>query len=182
MRRILFFLMAMAVSFSVFAQKQEKQKVSFYGVDFSSVNVVGADESNDQFIDAFARINGLLLSEPAKYDVAKYLNLEVETTNIDVAVKQTEKLAGGNFRNKQVHEISLRDIAASYPDVDGNVLVIVAKELNKGRNSGTFIALIFDGKSKDVLSQREFTGKSKGFGLRNFWAGALYSGMKSCLR
>jgi hypothetical protein len=181
MKKLFFVCLTSILSLNVFAQSKaviEKDVVDFYGVDFSAVNIVGADEPQSKFIEAFKGINNLLLSESEKFDVAKYLNVTCKLTNIDNALKQAENITEENFNNRNQGEFPLSKIADAYPETEGKVLVIVAKELNKGQNSGIFEALIFDGKSKQIIRQKEFTGKAGGFGLRNFWAGALYSGMK----
>jgi hypothetical protein len=38
--------------------------------------------------------------------------------------------------------------------------------------------VIFDQVTKEIVFQQEHSGKARGFGLRNFWAGALLSAMK----
>ncbi len=182
MKKIAILLFSFVISLGGMAQskgKKEKLTVDFYGVDFSAVNIIGADDPLFKFVDAFKGINNLMLSEPKKFDVAKYFNVNVSSSNVDNAIKQAEEITDNNFNSRNKEALSVNEIIGAYPETDGNALVIVAKELNKGQNSGTFIALIFDGKTKEVISQKQFTGKAGGFGLRNFWAGAIYAGMKS---
>jgi len=57
--------------------------------------------------------------------------------------------------------------------------VIVAGLLNKTANHGTFTFVVFDQDTKEIIFQQEATGKARGFGLRNFWAGALRGAMKN---
>lgn len=181
MKKIAAILFSLVISLGGFAQgkgKKEKLTVDFYGVDFSAVNIIGTADPLFKFVDAFKGINNLMLMESKKFDVAKYFNLNVSSSNVDNAIKQAEEITDNNFNSRNKEAISLSEIAEAYPETDGNVLVIVAKELNKGQNSGTYIALIFDGKTKEIISQKEFTGKAAGFGLRNFWAGSLYNGMR----
>lgn len=178
MKKILFFAMLLSVTMC-FAQKtKDKTKVYFYGVDFSDVNVVGATESESNFINAFEGINGLFITEPKKYDIAKFLNLDVLSTDCKIANEELAILKDTNFINKESEEIDIPAIIAKYPSNEHFGLVIIAKELNKPYNKGTFIAVIYDGTTHQILSSREFSGKAKGFGLRNYWAGALYSGLK----
>ena len=156
----------------------EKLEVDFCGVDFSTVNIIGAGETEEKFINAFEGINGLMLSEPKKYNVGKFLDLDVASTDIANAIKQIDKLDDVDFKNRKQEIISLKKILNAYPSTEGNILIIIAKELNKGRNMGYFMAVIFDGESKEIISKVNFSGKAGGFGLRNFWAGSLYKGMK----
>lgn len=182
MKKILLF--AVVILFATVGQAQNKNmqettKVDFYGVDFSAVNVIGATETADKFMIAFDGINQLIISEQSKYDVGKFLKLDVQSLDIDHAVSQIDKLKDVKFKNNKSSKISLEEIISSYPVTQGNVLLIVAKELNKSNNRGVFIAVVFDGNDKKIISEQEFSGKARGFGLRNFWAGALYNGLKA---
>ena len=79
-------LLAMAlclVAVSGYAQKgKEKIAADFYGVDYSCVNVKGADEEPGAFIKAFEAINRLFLSEPKKYDVAGFTGIDILSTGV----------------------------------------------------------------------------------------------------
>lgn len=179
------FLLAVAILFVTVCvceaqnkSKKETVKVNFYGVDFSSVNVVGADETEDKFMTAFAGINQLLISEQSKYNVGKFLNLDILSLQIGYAIEQIDKLKDVTFKDNKDSKISLEEIIKSYPATEENSLFIVAKELNKSTNTGTFIAVIFDA-NKQIIYEQEFSGKAGGFGLRNFWANALYNGLKT---
>lgn len=161
------------------SNKKEKIRVNFYGVDFSQVNVIGAKETETQFIDAFERINGLMISEPKKYNVEKFFNLAVLSVNISPAVKQIDKLKNGeSFKDKKIPAFSVAEIIKNYPECEDNGFVIIAKTLNKEEGKGTYVAVLYDGKTKEILSHTLFTGSVGGFGLRNFWAKSLYYGMK----
>lgn len=178
MKRIIIIFTVLLSTSSLFAQKQ-KPTAEFYGVDFSQVNVIGAIDPEDKLIEAFVAINELVQHEQAKYDVGKYLKHTITFTNIEKAIDQTKTLEGKEFKNQKLQTIDVKAIIDAYPQTESKVIVIVAKELNKSRNNGTYIALIFDGTTKEIISQKEFNGKSGGFGLRNFWAGSLYVGLKS---
>lgn len=182
MKKILLF--AVAILFATIGQSQNKNKketikVDFYGVDFSAVNVVGAAETEEKFMTAFAAINQLLVSEQSKYDVGKFLKFDVQSLDIDHAVSQIYKLKDVKFKDNKDPKISLKEVIKSYPVTQGKVLLIVAKELNKNQNRGVFTAVVFDGNDKQIIYEQEFSGKAGGFGLRNFWAGALYNGLKA---
>jgi hypothetical protein len=182
MKKIGIAIFALLISTLSIAQNNkgnERLVVDFYGVDFSTVNVVGASETDDKFLIAFDGINGLMLSEPRKYNVGKFLNLDVASTDITEATKQIDKLEGVDFKNKKQEDIPLKEILNAYPTVDANILIIVAKELNKGQNMGHFMAVVFDGETKEIISKTNLSGKAAGFGLRNFWAGSLFKAMKA---
>ena len=69
-----------------FAQKgKTKMAADFYGVDYSCVSVVGANEQPAEFIKAFEAINRLFLSEPKKYDVAGFTGIDILSTSVEQA-------------------------------------------------------------------------------------------------
>ena len=180
MKKSIILIIAFLSIFSMAAMAKEKNKkmtVDFYGVDFSEVNVIGASESDTKFIEAFQGINGLFVSEPKKYDIAGKMNLIVNKVCTDYAVQQLKKLESYSFQNKELQDVDLPTIIKAYPDTDANVLIIVARKLNKPENTGYYTAVIFNGQTKEIIEQKEFKGKAGGFGLRNFWAGSLYKGM-----
>ena len=69
-----------------FAQKgKTKMAADFYGVDYSCVSVIGANEQPAEFIKAFEAINRLFLSEPKKYDVAGFTGIDILSTSVEQA-------------------------------------------------------------------------------------------------
>lgn len=94
-------LLAMAlclVAVSGYAQKgKEKIAADFYGVDYSCVNVKGADEEPGAFIKAFEAINRLFLSEPKKYDVAGFTGIDILSTGVEQANESLGALAAEQF-------------------------------------------------------------------------------------
>lgn len=182
MKKLLIMFVTLSVATVALSQNRnenEKIKVDFYGIDFSDVNVICAKETSAKFIDAFERINELLIVEQSKYDFAKYFGLDVVSIDYGPAIKQIKVLNDVKFKDKQHSNIDITSIVSKYPNNDNNGLIVIAKELNKRYNRGIFIVVIYDGKTKNILLQQELLGKAGGFGLRNYWAGALYSGLKS---
>lgn len=174
---ILSIALSLAALISVNAENVDN--VKFYGIDYSSVNVYYAGETADQFISAFERINMLMISESEKYDVGKYLNVKVDATDIKCAIKMLSDLNDRNFTDLEEENLSVATIISKYPSVEGNVLILIARELNKLKATGRYDIVIFDGQTKKIIKQSEFTGKAGGFGLRNFWAGSIYKGLTS---
>ncbi|MGL5979678.1 MAG: hypothetical protein ACRCZY_02155 [Phocaeicola sp.] len=175
----LFVMLALlvVVSTSFAGETKAPIKVDFYGVDFSEVVVTGAVEECDKFIKVFEGINNLLVVEAKKYNVGEFLKVNVASIDCKVALERIEALQNVDFKDKPVPTIDLKKILSFYPTTENYGLVIVAKELNKTSDKGTFVAVIYDGKSKEIVSTYELSGKSKGFGLRNYWAGSLYNGL-----
>ncbi|MEG0517939.1 MAG: hypothetical protein RR555_03590 [Bacteroidales bacterium] len=165
-----------------FAQKKQVQplpSIQFYGIDFSQVNVIGSRETKDKFLTAFSGINQLLINEAKKYDIGQTVKANITQTSVEIANKGVADLANANFINAPNKEINISDMIKPYCGNGETGLVIIAKELNKTTNTGTFIYAFFNGETQKITKQETISGKAKGFGLRNFWAGALYDSMES---
>ena len=145
-------LLAMAlclVAVSGYAQKgKEKIAADFYGVDYSCVNVKGADEEPGAFIKAFEAINRLFLSEPKKYDVAGFTGIDILSTGVEQANESLGALAAEQFTPRSAAtdwQTQLPQIVARYDNGSGNKgLVLVATTLDKGNGLGYYTAVLFD--------------------------------------
>ena len=114
-------LLAMAlclVAVSGYAQKgKEKIAADFYGVDYSCVDVKGADEEPGAFIKAFEAINRLFLSEPKKYDVAGFTGIDILSTGVEQANESLGALAAEQFTPRSAAtdwQTQLSQIVARY--------------------------------------------------------------------
>ena len=66
-------LLALAAACSLLTAAAQQTPTYVYGIDFSLARVSGANESDQQFAEAFRRINQLLITEADKYDFARAL-------------------------------------------------------------------------------------------------------------
>lgn len=179
-------LLAMAlclVAVSGYAQKgKEKIAADFYGVDYSCVNVKGADEEPGAFIKAFEAINRLFLSEPKKYDVAGFTGIDILSTGVEQANESLGALAAEQFTPRSAAtdwQTQLPQIVVRYDNGSGNKgLVLVATTLDKGNGLGYYTAVLFDPATHEIITQMDMVGKPGGFGLRNYWAGSVYNALK----
>jgi len=57
-------------------------------------------------------------------------------------------------------------------------VVFVAETLNKPANEGWFHIVAINLSNNQILLHERMKGKPKGFGLRNYWAGAVYDVIK----
>ena len=121
-----------------FAQKgKTKMAADFYGVDYSCVSVIGANEQPAEFIKAFEAINRLFLSEPKKYDVAGFTGIDILSTSVEQANEALGGLAAEQFTPRSTKAdiaAQLPGILARYDNGSGNKgLVLIATTLDKGR-------------------------------------------------
>lgn len=156
----------------------------FYGVDFSMARVFGASESAGDFIDAFNRINELFVNEAKKYDPKKAfrskdmtMSLTMVRTMADNINKRRLKLDHNNYQ-PSAKEIEQRVKTYRLGEKDGTGAIIIAALLDKPHEVATYHSVVFDIRSRKIISTKVITGKPGGFGLRNYWAGSLHHAMK----
>lgn len=154
-------------------------ELTFFGVDFSMAKVYGADETAEQFKEAFTGINNLFQREPKKYDTAKAFDAKV-TTDLTPSLDLIEQINKTDLRaQNDGYELSDEEIAGhirqfNTGDAKGYGAVFIAGLLNKGQGRGTYNVVVFDIATKDIIVNKQFTEKARGFGLRNYWAYSVY--------
>ncbi len=116
--------------------KLEKETIyiDFMGVDFSCVDVVGADESEEAFRKAFEGINTLYHTEQKKYTKSlarlkfttesKELLLDVKSIDNDYAVERVS-LFEDNPITKNKSKDTIENIINAYPSSNGNKVLII---------------------------------------------------------
>lgn len=186
MKKLFLFTVAMSAWTAASGQTNFGQymEVNYYGVDFSRAKTFGASETGAQFVKAFGDINTLVIGEWKKYNVAKYLNKQVAIQDIAVAQRANNSIDQAQIpTTSSMYSLTNEDIAAMVKAYDiretnGTGLVILGELLNKQNNRGSYVVVLFDIASREVLYHKSMQGKAGGFGLRNFWAGALYNVLK----
>lgn len=165
-----------------------KVSVDFVGLDFSKTKLVGAEGFTDpQKIQSyyFPAWNNLLFSEMDKYSIkgAFYksdVNYElgvVESVNQDVEyIDLVTEVAPPEFTDKDLQKIvktyNTNDLKNSYG------ISFVVHSLNKLQESASIYVVVFNPKNKKVLFSKRLSGAARGFGFRNYWAGAVYNILK----
>lgn len=171
---------------ALIAQAQNRftgnEKIYIYGVDYSPVKVWGANESAEQFVQAFREINDLLLYQPDKYTYSRICGSAPTTFNLDPIRQRIDSMDREALRTRSAH-IDPPDVGAllrSYtlPETEGVGIVLIAKLLNKAQGCGTYAVVGFDVATREPIFVREITTKAGGFGLRNFWANTVYQALK----
>jgi hypothetical protein len=172
--------------------KTSDDNIYWLGIDFSKVQLVG---DFSQFAEAgqkstveiktqyFPGWNRLIVDERSKYDIKGMLRKENVIYNIDMigeinATASTEEMETDN--PKKFTEADIATMVKQYnPEKkDGIGIVFVAETLNKGELIAWFHFVAIDLSSNTVLFSDRLSGKPMGFGLRNYWAGAIYDIIK----
>jgi hypothetical protein len=184
MKNLILFAIAILTLSVASAQTNVPGEVNYYGVDFSKTRTFGATETGEDFVSAFERINLLIIGEWHKYNPAARLRKTIYVQDISVT-----QVRNGDIDPKEVATTTPRyaltdaDIAEmvkryEIKESEGTGLVFIGELLNKQTATGTFSIVYFDIASRDVLYRRPVSGEAGGFGLRNYWAGALYRILK----
>ena len=162
--------------------KAPLEKIFFYGIDYSQVKVCLATESENDFREAFLKINSLLLEESDKYDLGRALKAEV---TIDIATvwekMESAPLSEMKITSTRYDSPDYAAIVKAYelPDKEGTGIVFIAELLNKPAEEGTYTVVKFDIASRKILESRTITAAAGGFGLRNYWANTVYKTIKA---
>lgn len=83
-------LLALAAACSLLTAAAQQSPTCVYGIDFSLARVRGADESDQQFAEAFRRINQLLITEADRYDFARALHQPQLSVDIDPMLQRLD--------------------------------------------------------------------------------------------
>ena len=191
-------------TFAVHAQTRadifnDSREITWLGLDFSHVKFIGPAaqwqdagaitnaELKEKYFPAW---NQLFIAEPKKYDVAG----AVHRTDVRYAIEVTEK-ANNALKNKdffsdnpdEYQSLDEQKIAALVKKYDfggksGIGLLFFVEGMSKAKEEGSAWVAFVDMKSRAVLLTVRETGKSGGFGFRNYWAKSfanMLKGMKS---
>jgi hypothetical protein len=184
MKKFLILIAAMFVWTTLSAAPNVSIDVNYYGIDFSKTKVFGAPETGYQFKNAFSQINSLVIAEWSKYDLGKYLDKNIVLKNISATTSVNNDIDASEIVDpSSEYYISQEEVAEmvrryELQEEEGTGLVVIGEQLDKSTYMGTFIVVYFDIASREVLHQQKIAGKARGFGLRNYWAGALYRALR----
>ncbi|MEO7524130.1 MAG: hypothetical protein ABIT58_08550 [Ferruginibacter sp.] len=185
---------------SVTAQSKEDitggtAEITWLGMDFTQAKFIGAatqfkdagEITNADFRDKYVKgWNQLFVNEQKKFDVAKV----VHRTDVRYGMEVTEKvnigIKGDFFSNNPDEYMSLdagkvESLVKKYnfQGKSGVGLIFFIDGMSKGKDQASAWVAYIDMKSKKVLMSKHVTGKSGGFGFKNYWAKAFYGILKN---
>ena len=171
-------LLAMGARAEIRHRIAETDTVYMYGIDYSGVKAVGVDESELRFVRVFEEINDLFLSQPEKYDCGNMINKTILVDIDPICRHNTAADYSGMIQRRRNFSSSV-DVAAAVAnyrlqETEGIGMVFIAELLDKGRGCAVHQVVCFDIATREVLFDRRVETKAGGFGLRNYWANAVY--------
>lgn len=192
MKRImLLFALLLSVTATINAQDvfDTRQPVTWLGLDFSAMKLIKSDEmvTNDELQHKyFPGWNDLVLNEPKKFDIAKAVDRASVTNDIS-AVTDVNKAAKGDFITtdpnafEHLKKEQIAQMVKKYnlKGKSGIGMVLVVEALDKKREDASMWVTFINMSTKDVILAKPLTGKSGGFGFRNYWAGSINKVLKA---
>lgn len=180
-------LIALLLLFAWTAPAQDvfdtKTPVTWLGLDYSGLKFIKSDETvteselQDKYFPGW---NDLILNEPKKYDIAKATGRKEVAHDIDAVTAVNEK-AKGNFittdKNAFEHlsNDKVKQMVKQYnlKGKSGLGLVFIVESMDKVREEASIWVTFINMETKEVLLSKPVTGKSGGFGFRNYWAASV---------
>lgn len=162
---------------------QENCDVVWFGLDFTNAKMIGSEGFNDPVAikeDYFNKWNHLMISEGDKYNWQRALLVSDLKFDYEMVDALNESVKVKSLVINKSYSISEEDIAASVKQYnlaeykDGVGVIVVVESFDKIREQGIGHITFFDISSKTVLYSHKVIGKPRGFGFRNYWAGAIY--------
>jgi hypothetical protein len=169
--------------------------ITWLGLDFSQARFIGDHakfKSVSNTKNLIEALNELMLIEKDKYDIGKMLGkpkilsqskliLKLDVTqdhnaSLDIGALMADSLGGHSH-------LEQRDIASivQHYDFKGNTgigLMFNIETLNKKKSEALIWVTFVNMDTREILFTEKMSQEPGGFGLRNFWAGAVYDMMK----
>jgi len=164
---------------------QRSSNILWIGLDFTKATFVG-DRAGFRNVDNCRQLiiewNSLIISEPGAFNFFETFHEKNNfKSKISITVKHNESIdledcildlpseTGGFTKN------TVSEIVSTY-DFEGNTgigLMFIVESFNKTINTGTLWVTFVDMGNNKVLFTEKVVGKPGGFGMRNYWAGAI---------
>jgi len=173
--------------------QQSDVKVSWLGVDFSHVKLIGnfaeffeaGEKSSWQIRDIyFPSWNGIILSEPDKYDIRGMLrkpNIWYDIDMIGEINAQANVDDMESYNNYKFTDDDIQSFVSQYnlKDKEGIGVLFIAECLNKNALEAYYHFVAISMPTGDILFHERLRGEPNGFGLRNYWANSIYHVIKN---
>ncbi len=164
---------------------------TFFGVDYSKVRLIGDHghgagtnldmaHIRDKYFNA---INELVFNEKKKYDFEKATG-EKKITHDFKSISEINLTADpAKMKNFSEHvplnANEIRAMVKKYSvntSVKNNIgMVLIADKMDRVEAEAYYYVVFFNIADRDVIFYAYVKGKPKGFGYRNYWAGAIYA-------
>ena len=189
MKKLIFLALAILFIGPVFSQDFTKvvnaKLIHWYGLDFTKAKMIGSigftkpDIICNRYVHE--KWNGLVFSEPEKYDIGKLTGGKEINIHLDYILKRNSLVIQDNLiinENYEITKSDVQEILNEYPDEDGLGLVFVIESFNKLNDTANIWVTFFDTKTKEIFKIQKYTSEPGGFGVLNYWLGGVYDTCK----
>jgi len=163
-----------------------KTKVTWLGLDFTDAIFIGDRErlgSKEDINHLLGGLNRLIVDEPYKFDIALAIDKKKVENAIEVTLEKNEtldvleKYASSSKEYFHIKPNRINEIVDTYSfkDLEGVGLMFIIESFNKINEEASIWVTFIDMNTKEIIISERITAEPKGFGLRNYWAGAIYS-------
>lgn len=170
------------------------KELVWYGLDFSNARFIGKfnhDFSSrpvseyeliNKYIPAW---NSLVIMEPDNFDLKSAFRKKTVYNDLKPVSRKNEAIKEEGIITLNSYSITkdrISQIVSSYAEGDkqeGLGLTCIVESFDKANGQGNFWIVFFDIKTRQVLFSERCSGAPVGFGIRNYWAGALKHVLKT---
>ncbi len=165
----------------------EKTPITWLGLDFTGAKFIGDQEklgTEEDLHKLLTAWNNLMINEPDKFDVGKALHRLPLKQAVEVAIAHNEKLnLQGTMTSSEITHLNKEDVSRIVSSYDfgsnkGVGVLFVIDSFSKLAEEGVVWITFVDLDNKVVILAERMTAKPVGFGIRNYWAGAIYKMLK----
>lgn len=191
MKTLLFvFFLTMVITAPVVAQEKSdvfkpETEITWLGLDFTDAKLIGDRERYGSESDIRHLVdswNEIFIKEADKYDVADAIDKKKVAINLDVTKENNATLdVLAMYSDQEKDHLHLDrervfEIIANYDfkGLHGIGLMFNVESFNKINVEGTLWVTFINMDTKEVLFTERMAAPPGGFGMRNFWAGAVY--------
>jgi hypothetical protein len=167
-------------------------EITWVGIDFSHVKLIGdfsqfSGEGNKNAEQIkrtyFPGWNKLIFNEPKKFDIKGMLRREDILYDLEMMNSLNEKASTEGmevFNPPKYTEADIKMFVSEYTlsKRTGISILMIAESLSKPAEEAFFHFLAIRNSDKSILLQQRLRGEPKGFGIRNYWAGAIFDIME----
>lgn len=188
-RKTIVFLLSFVLAIPALAQTRSdvfdpNSEVTWLGLDFTGAKFIGDRErlgSESDLHHLLDALNELMVKEADKYNVAAALKKKKVEYATEVTTEHNAGLdvlamisADGkdhvHLSPEGVHEIIL---GYDFKGKSGIGLIFNVESFNKLVEEGSFWVTFVNMGTREILFTERLTAPPSGFGMRNFWAGAV---------
>lgn len=172
-------------SLSLLAQKaadifDSKLPLVYHGIDFTLTKVL--EESGVPAFEIkgrhFPGMNDVIVAESKKYDWGKVLRRTNISNDLSLVTERNKKIeleSIHSLKSSDYDRLKISDIEKAVSEYEFNqengiALVIFVEAFSKARREGAMYVTFIDMATKKIVHTERITGKSGGFGFRNYYS------------